>query len=95
MNQHYTKVTSNTYSGMIPEINLRELHRQLAALTNPHIHHDLRGMPEVERRTAMTDVVEQIEEILAFERMPWEAALVKACRRVDDEYSGDGDSSHT
>jgi hypothetical protein len=84
--------TSNNHGEMITD--LPELHRQLAALTNSHIHHDLRGMPEVERRTAMADIVEQIEEMQAFERMPWQAALEKAIRRVDNEYSRDGHSSH-
>jgi hypothetical protein len=50
-------------------------------------------MPEVERRTAMADIMEQIEERLAFERMPWQAALEKALKRVDDEYSRNGHSS--
>jgi hypothetical protein len=40
-------------------------------------------MAEVERRTAMADIVEQIEEILAFEQMPWQAALEKACRKLE------------
>jgi hypothetical protein len=84
--------TSNSHSEMIT--GLPELHRQLAALTNAHVHHDLRGMPEVERRTAMADIMEQIVEMQAFERMPWQAALEKAFRRVDDEYSRDGHSGH-
>ena len=81
------------HSQVIPDLDLPELHRQLAALKNAHIHHDLRGMPEVERRTAMADIMEQIEERLAFERMPWQAALEKALKRVDDEYSRNGHSS--
>jgi hypothetical protein len=81
-------------SEVIPDLYLSELHRQLAALTNAHIHHDLRGIPEVERRTAMEDITEQIEERLAFEQMPWQAALEKALRSVDDAYSRDGNSSH-
>jgi hypothetical protein len=84
--------TSNYHSKMMKD--LPELHRQLAALTNAHIHHDLRGLAEVERRTAMADIVKQIEEMQAFERMPWQAALEKALRRVDNEYSRDGHSSH-
>jgi len=76
--------TKNIHSEMI--LDLPELHRQLAALANPHLHHDLRAMPEVERRTAMTDIMEQIEEMLAFERMPWQAALEKAGKAVDYEY---------
>jgi hypothetical protein len=65
----------NLHCEFIPDLDLCELHRWLAALMNAHIHHDLRGMPEVERQTAMADVLEQIEELMAFERMPWQAAL--------------------
>lgn len=72
---------------IIPALDLFELHRRLAALTNPHIHHDLRGMPEIERQTAIADVLEQIEEMLAFEQMPWQTALEKAILKVDDEYA--------
>ncbi len=60
----------NNRSEFIPDIDLIELHRWFAALTNSHIHHDLRGMPEVERHAAMADVLEQIEALMAFERMP-------------------------
>ncbi len=73
--------TSNNHNEMIT--GLPELHRQLAALTNAHVHHDLRGIPEVERRTAMADIVEQIEEMQAFERMPWCSALEKALKKVE------------
>lgn len=65
----------HTHSEFIPDLDLNELHRRLAALTNSHVHHDLCGMPEVERQAAMADVLEQIEEMMAFERMPWQAAL--------------------
>jgi len=70
---------------VIPDLDLFELHRLLAALTNSHMHHDLRGIPEVERRAAIADVLEQIEEMLAFERMPWQTALEKASRKVDEK----------
>jgi hypothetical protein len=63
--------------------DLPELHRQLAALTDPHVHHDLYGIAEVERRTEIADIMEQIEEMLAFEWMPWQAALEKACRKLE------------
>ncbi len=63
--------------------DLPELHRQLAALTNPHVHHNLGGMAVIERRTAIADIVEQIEEMLAFEKMPWQASLEEACRKVE------------
>lgn len=65
----------NIHSEFIPDLDLTELHRWLAALTNAHIHHDLRAMSEEERLAAMADVLEQIEEMLAFERMPWQKAL--------------------
>jgi len=71
----------------IPDVDLVELHRQLAALTNAHIHQDLRGMPEVERQVAMADVLKQIEELLAFEQSPWPAALEEAIQKVNDEYA--------
>jgi hypothetical protein len=67
----------STHSEFFFDIDLVELHRWLAALTNPHIHHDLRGMTEDERLVALADVLEQIEEMLAFERMPWQKALEK------------------
>jgi hypothetical protein len=75
------------HSELIPELDLVELHRRLAALTNAHSHHDLRGMPEVERQTAIADVRQQIEQRLAFERMPWQAALEEASRKVDGEHT--------
>ncbi len=73
--------TSHIHGEMITD--LPELHRQLAALTNPHVHHDLRGMTESERRTAVADVMERIEEMLAFERMPWQAALEAAWINIE------------
>lgn len=77
----------NILSEFIPDLDLTEMHRRLAALMNSHIHHDLCGMAEVERRTAIADVLEQIEETLAFERMPWQAALEKVSRKAGDEYT--------
>jgi hypothetical protein len=67
-----------------PDLDLFELHRRLAALANSHVHHDLRGMPEVERQAAMADVLQQIEEMLAFEQTPWQKALEEAIRKVDE-----------
>ena len=64
-----------------PDLDLTELHRQLAALANAHVHHDLRGMPELEWQAAMSDVLEQIEERMAFEQMPWQEALEEAIRK--------------
>lgn len=99
MNQDYMKDnelgTSNTYIEMVPQLNLPELHRQLAALTNSHIHRDLGGMSEVERRAAIADIMEQIEQMLAFKRMPWEAVLQKAIRRANGGFSGDGNGSYS
>jgi hypothetical protein len=43
----------NLHSEFVSGLDLPELHRQLAALTNPQIHHDLRGMPEIERQAAL------------------------------------------
>ena len=73
----------NIQSEFIPDLDLTELNRRLAALANAHMHHDLRGMPEVERQAAMADVLQQIEEMLAFEQMPWQKALDEAIRKVD------------
>ena len=81
--QGYEMNDGKIHSEVIPDLDLFELHRRLAALTNSHLHHDLRGMPEVERRAAIADLLEQIEEMLAFERMPWQKALEKARRKVD------------
>jgi hypothetical protein len=83
--------THNIHSEMI--LDLPELHRQLAALANPNLHHDLRAMPEVERRTAMKDIEEQIEEMLAFEHMPWQSAFEKATKAVEYEYRVEGRST--
>jgi hypothetical protein len=41
----------------------------------------------VERLTAMADVLEQIEELLAFERMPWKAALEQASRKINAKFT--------
>lgn len=41
--------------------DLVELHRLHAALVNPQCHWDIAQMSDVERQTAITDVLEQIE----------------------------------
>lgn len=87
MNAQTNSQKGNIHSEFFPDIDLVELHRLHAALANSHIHHDLRGMPEVERLTAMADVLEQIEELMTFERMPWKTALGQASRKVDEKYT--------
>lgn len=57
--------------------DLYELHRWLAALMNPELHWDLRGMPELERQVAISGVLEQIEELLAFNQMPFNGYIEK------------------
>jgi hypothetical protein len=87
MNAQTDSQNGSTHSEFFPDLDLVELHRLHAALANAHIHHDLRGMPEVERLTAMADVLEQIEELLAFERMPWKAALEQASRKINAKFT--------
>jgi len=70
-----------------PDLDLVELNRQLAALTNAHMHSDLRSMPEVEKQVAISDVRLKIEAALAFEQSPWPAALEEAVRKVDEAYA--------
>ena len=83
--QGYEMNDGKIHNEDIPDLDLFELHRRLAALTNSHIHHDLRGIPEVERQAAIADLLEQIEEMLAFERMPWQTGLEKARQKVDEK----------
>lgn len=84
MKARATSHDRNIHREFDPDLDLVELHRRLAALVNAHIHYDLRGMPEVERQAAMADVLQQIEEELAFKQMPWEAALKEAIQKVDE-----------
>jgi hypothetical protein len=74
-------------AGFNPDLDLVQLNRQLAALINAHMHNDLRGMPEVERQVAISDVRLKIEVSLAFEQSPWPAALEEAIRKVDEAYT--------
>lgn len=83
------------HNEFFPDLNLCELHRWLAALMNAHIHHDLRGMPEVERQTAMADVLEQIEALMAFARMPWLTALEQASQKAAEKYTRSPRRSNT
>jgi len=59
-------------------MDLYELHRLYAALVNNHMHHDLKRISEVERQTAMADILEQIEDLMQFKTYPFEVALAKA-----------------
>lgn len=43
---------------------LVELARLIAALTNAHMHHDLRDMDELERRVAIAQMCDEMEELI-------------------------------
>lgn len=69
------------------DLEVVELNRQLAALTNAHMHNDLHAMPEVERQVAISDIRQKIEASLAFKQSPWPAALDEAIQKVDEAHA--------
>jgi hypothetical protein len=56
------------------EINL--LSTKIAMLKNPHLHKIFRDVPQAEIKAALVDLEQELQELLDFQRMPFNGALV-------------------
>jgi hypothetical protein len=59
------------------EINL--LSTKIAMLKNPHLHKIFHDVPQAEIKAALTDLEQELQELLDFQQMPYNAVLVTIC----------------
>jgi hypothetical protein len=56
------------------EINL--LTTKIAMLKNPHLHKIFQDMPQAEIKAALIAIEQELQELLDFQRLPFNGALV-------------------
>ena len=56
------------------EINL--LSTKIAMLKNPHLHRIFHDVPQAEIKAALIDLEQELQELLDFQRMPFNGVLV-------------------
>lgn len=57
------------------EINL--LTTRIAMLKNPHLHREVREIPQAEAQAALEEFEQQLQELLEFQRLPFNEVLIK------------------
>jgi len=58
------------------EINL--LNTKIAMLKNPHLHKIVQDIPQPEAKAALIALEQELQELLDFQRMPFNSALANA-----------------